>query len=72
MKRLVERKPPVDGIIRTVEDAQANTHPYPILYHPLWFRTLCLECGAIAVAPERSTVAAALTDRISHHRGVHS
>lgn len=67
----IERKPPLEGIIRTVEDAATNTHPYPILYHPLWFRTLCIACGAIAIAPQRSTLAVALADRIAHERSHH-
>jgi hypothetical protein len=59
---------PVDGLIRSVEDAQANEHAYPILVHPAWFQTVCVACGGIAVAPQRSTVAGALTDRIVHAR----
>lgn len=59
-------KPPVPGLIRSLDDAQANTHPYPILVHPLWFRTLCVACGAIAIAPQRSSIAVALVDRANH------
>lgn len=58
----------ITGLIRSVEDAAANEHAYPILVHPLWFRTVCVACSGIAVAPQRSTVAGALTDRIVHAR----
>jgi hypothetical protein len=58
----------IDGLIRSVEDAQVNAHAYPILVHPAWFQTVCGACGGIAVAPQRSTVAGALTDRIVHAR----
>lgn len=57
---------PVAGIIRSLADAQTNVHPYPILVHPLWFRTLCIECNGIAVGPQRSTLQVAIADRIKH------
>lgn len=59
-------KPPVPGLIRDLLEAATNIHPYPILVHPLWFRTLCIACGGIAVGPQRSTVALALVDRDTH------
>jgi hypothetical protein len=65
-------KPTLAGLVRSLDDAQTNTHPYPILVHPLWFRTLCVSCGAVAVGPERSTIALAVTDRMVHARTAHA
>ena len=62
----LQPKSPVPGLIRSLEDAQHNEHPQPILVHPLWFRTMCVECGGVAVGPQRSTLAVALVDRIKH------
>jgi hypothetical protein len=59
---------PVDGLIRSLQDATDNVHPQPILVHPLWFRVVCVPCGGYSVAPQRSTIAAALADRIAHAR----
>lgn len=61
-------KPPIPGLIHDLADTETNTHPYPILVHPLWFRTMCIECGGNAAGPYRSTIALALVDREVHAR----
>lgn len=56
----------IPGLIRSIWDAETNSHPYPILVHPDWFRTLCIACGATPVGPPRSTIQVAIADRITH------
>lgn len=56
----------VDGLIRSLQDATDNVHPYPILVHPLWFRVVCVACNGHAAGPQRATIATALADRIAH------
>jgi hypothetical protein len=58
---------PVEGLVRTAAEAEACTHPYPILVTALHFRLFCMAC-AQPVAPERSTLQAALADRMTHER----
>lgn len=55
------------GVIRTEQDAAANTHPMPILWNGGNFQLVCTACGH-AGPPHRATVAAALTDRLLHAR----
>jgi|307.fasta_scaffold04797_4 hypothetical protein len=59
-------KPPVPGVLKTAEDAAANTHPYPIFFHPLYFVCVCVECGCKEVGPRRSDLLGALYDRAKH------
>ena len=60
-------KPPVPGLVRTLEEAASNQHPLPIIMtSDYYFRLMCAYCDHVGEL--RSVLQTAIADRIKHER----